>query len=36
MLGEHEKTRDLSGEAIHPQSLPRPKAPARPRLALPA
>jgi predicted AlkP superfamily phosphohydrolase/phosphomutase len=35
MLGEHEKTRDLSGECIHPQNLPRPKAPAR-RTAVPA
>jgi arylsulfatase A-like enzyme len=32
MLGEHEKSRDLSGEPIYPQTLPRPKAPksARP------
>jgi predicted AlkP superfamily phosphohydrolase/phosphomutase len=31
MLGEHEKTRDLSGEPIYPQTLPRPTAPTTAR-----
>jgi hypothetical protein len=36
MLGEHEKTRDLSGEPIYPQNLPRPKSAPRPRLSVSA